>query len=115
MGKLAISLVLALGVVGLPMSAIADPVTTVGYSLQDGSSKALFAQVNQNSTRLQSLKQAVLDSANTQREAGVNAPPPLGAKWTDPTTQTKYNVIWEFSGPAATTKTVSVTNIVQRQ
>ena len=83
--------------------------TKVGYTLGTASAQGLFDQIRVDSGVLESLKTAVLDSANTFG-AAVGAGPADGAKWTHPQTRVKYNVAYRI----LTGGSVTVTDIQPR-
>ena len=66
----------------------------VGYALTTAYAQTLFAKIQVDSTLLDSLKTAVLGSANSFG-ATVGVAPTDGAKWTQPRTGDKFNVAYK--------------------
>lgn len=85
------------------------PIVKVGFEL-DQPSGAIFDGIRANSRLLESLKSAVLDSANDMATMpGGRLPcPTKGARWTNPDTNQRRNVYWVYLGDQDTTDTVSV-------
>jgi hypothetical protein len=102
-------------------------ITNLSFEIPRGTpADALFNRVANNPNRLQTLRAAVLASAQDMQQGvdGTPLPAPLkGAKWNDPGDQTlappdpprKWNVIWAYpAGPWDKATYVSVTNITAR-
>ena len=89
-----------------------DQITKVGYVIEESNfpgSGALLDAVRKDSNRVDSLRDAVLAGANSWHELpGYPDPPDHGAKWTDPGTRLKYNVVWKYVGAAKMATTVLV-------
>lgn len=83
--------------------------TKVGYALANDFARKTFDQIRLDSSVLDSLRTAVLDSANTFG-ASVGSAPTDGAKWTHPQSRVKYDVAYRID----TDDSVTVTDIQPR-